>query len=158
MAAARAVDGVEIVAVDAMQVYRGMDIGTAKPNLAERAAVPHHGLDLVDSSQEMAVADFRRVYDAAQVEIAARGHRSLVVAGTGMYLTAVLDRLEPPGTWPEVRRRLDADARGVLQPAQVEDALVGDQAAVPLVEHRVVLAEPGGDVVGGQHRDLSRET
>lgn len=108
MAAATAVPGTEIVAVDAMQVYRGMDVGTAKPTAAERAAVVHHGLDLVDPAAEMTVAAFRTHCDAALAAIDARGHRALVVAGTGLYLTAVVDRLEPPGRWPDVRAELEA--------------------------------------------------
>jgi tRNA dimethylallyltransferase len=109
MAAARAVPGTEIVAVDAMQVYRGMDIGTAKPSRADRAAVPHHGLDLVDLDAEMTVAAFRRAYDGALADIARRGGRALVVAGTGLYLTAVLDRLDLPGRWPSVRSEVEAE-------------------------------------------------
>jgi tRNA dimethylallyltransferase len=110
MAAATEVAGVHIVAVDAMQVYRGMDIGTAKPSTADRAAVVHHCVDLVDPDVEMSVTDFRRAYDEAVATIAAtEGARALLVAGTGLYLTAAIDRLEPPGTWPDVRAGLDED-------------------------------------------------
>jgi len=110
MGAARMVPGTEIVAVDAMQVYRGMDIGTAKPNAADRVAVVHHGIDLVDPTDEMSVTEFRRSVDAAMAAIDERaGARALLVAGTGLYLTAILDRLELPGTWPDVRAELDAD-------------------------------------------------
>lgn len=100
---------VEIVAVDAMQVYCGMDIGTATPSAADRRLVAHHGLDLVEPSDEMSVTEYRRHFDAAVAEIATRGHRALIVAGTGLYLTAVLDRLELPGSFPAVRAELDAD-------------------------------------------------
>ena len=62
--------GTEIVAVDAMQVYRGMDIGTAKPTAADRAAVVHHCLDLADPNDEMSVTEFRRAYDEALLAIA----------------------------------------------------------------------------------------
>jgi len=110
MGAAQMVPGTEIVAVDAMQVYRGMDIGTAKPNAADRVAVVHHGIDLVDPTDEMSVTEFRRSVDAAMAAIDERaGARALLVAGTGLYLTAILDRLELPGTWPDVRAELDAD-------------------------------------------------
>lgn len=108
MAVAQEVDGVEIVAVDAMQVYRRMDIGTAKPTTADQAAVPHHGLDLIDPGDDFTVHDYRRAYDEAVADIDGRGGRPLVVAGTGLYLTAVLDRLELPGRWPDVRTDLDA--------------------------------------------------
>ncbi len=106
MAAARAVAGTEIVAVDAMQVYRGMDIGTAKPTPADRAAVVHHGLDLVDASADFTVTDYRTAYDAALETV---DGAALLVAGTGLYLSAVVDRLDVPGQWPDVRRQLEAD-------------------------------------------------
>lgn len=110
MAAARAVPGTEIVAVDAMQVYRGMDVGTAKPTAAERAGVAHHCLDLADATEEMSVIDYRRAYDAALADIERRpGTRGLLVAGTGLYLTAVIDRLELPGTFPAVKAELERD-------------------------------------------------
>jgi tRNA dimethylallyltransferase len=110
MAAATAVAGTEIVVVDAMQVYRGMDIGTAKPSAADRTAVVHHCLDLADANDEMSVTEFRRAYDAALDGIAARPPaRALLVAGTGLYLTAAIDRLDLPGTWPDVRAALDQE-------------------------------------------------
>jgi tRNA dimethylallyltransferase len=109
MAAAHAVPGIEIVAVDAMQVYRGMDIGTAKPTAQDRAAVPHHCLDLVEPTAEMSVTEFRDCADAAVAGIDARGGQPLLVAGTGLYLTAILDRLEMPGTWPSVRAELESE-------------------------------------------------
>jgi tRNA dimethylallyltransferase len=110
MAAAGAVAGVEIVVIDAMQVYRGMDIGTAKPTADDRAAVTHHCLDLADPNEEMSVTEFRRAYDAAIASVASRPPtRALLVAGTGLYLTAAVDRLELPGAWPEVRATLDAE-------------------------------------------------
>jgi tRNA dimethylallyltransferase len=110
MAAALAFPGTEIVAVDAMQVYRGMDIGTAKPTAKDTAAVPHHCLDLVEPTSEMSVTEFRDASDDAVASIDARGGRPLLVAGTGLYLTAVLDRLEMPGTWPLVRAELETEA------------------------------------------------
>lgn len=110
MAAAMAVPGTEIVAVDAMQVYRGMDIGTAKPTADDRAAVAHHCLDLVEPTEEMSVTEFRRLADAAIASIVERPTaRALLVAGTGLYLTAILDRLELPGTWPGIKAELEVD-------------------------------------------------
>jgi tRNA dimethylallyltransferase len=111
MAAAQAVDGTEIVAVDAMQVYRGMDIGTAKPSPEDQATVRHHCLDLVEPSVDFTVADYRRAHDRAMGSI---GGRPLLVAGTGLYLTAVIDRLDVPGVWPEVRAELDGEATAAL--------------------------------------------
>lgn len=111
MAAATAVPHTEIVAIDAMQVYRGMDIGTAKPTASDRATVVHHCLDLADPNEEMAVSEFRRAYDAAIAEIAARPpSRALLVAGTGLYVTAAVDRLELPGVWPDVRATLEKES------------------------------------------------
>src|SRR5437016_11616409 len=91
----------QILSLDSMQVYRGMDIGTAKPTAAERAEVPHHLLDLADPSEHFSVARFREAADKALVGIEERGHRALLVGGTGLYVQAVVDRLTPPGEWPE---------------------------------------------------------
>ena len=111
MAVARAAGPrVEIVACDAMQVYRGMDVGTAKPTVADRAAVAHHCLDLVEPSARHTVADYQTAARTALDWIDARGARALIVAGTGLYLTAVIDDLELPGEWPEVRAELEAEA------------------------------------------------
>ena len=102
--------GAHIVAVDAMQVYRGMDIGTAKPTKADRAAVAHHCIDLVAPSERFTVADFKVHAARARAEIAAAGAHALFVAGTGLYLTAVIDNLQLPGEWPEVRAQLQAES------------------------------------------------
>lgn len=107
-AAARA--DVEIVAVDAMQVYRRMDIGTAKPSAADRVAVVHHGIDLVEPSQAFTVADFALVAGPKVADIAARGLQPLLVAGTGLYLRALTDPMTIPGQWPEVRAELEVRA------------------------------------------------
>jgi tRNA dimethylallyltransferase len=110
MAVARAAGDIEIVSVDAFQAYRGMDIGTAKPTPAEQAEVRHHGIDLLDPGAELTMVAFRRAHDDAMVDIAARGRRPLLVGGTGLYLRAVIDRLDPPGSWPAVRAELEAVA------------------------------------------------
>jgi len=110
LAAARARPGVELVSVDSMAVYRGMDIGTDKPTPAERAAVPYHLLDLVEPSEEFTVQRFQAAADAALADIAARGGRALLVGGTGLYLRAVVDRLRIPGRWPALSAALDAEA------------------------------------------------
>ena len=100
---------IEIVSVDSMQVYRGMDIGTAKPTPAERAEVHHHLIDIADPWDDFTVAWFAREARRAVAEIAARGHRALLVGGTGLYLRAVVDDLQVPGRYPEVRAELEAD-------------------------------------------------
>ena len=113
MAAARAVAGTEIVAVDAMQVYRGMDVGTAKPTPADRATVVHHCLDLVEPTESFSVTDYQRAYDAA---IGTIHGRPLLVAGTGLYLVAVIDRLEVPGTVARRAGRARGRRRRPLRP------------------------------------------
>ncbi len=100
---------VELVSIDSMQVYRGMDIGTAKPNAEEQAAVPHHLIDLVEPDQDFSLAEFREAYDAAMVDIEARGNRALLVGGTGLYFQVLVDRLELPDHYPEIRAELEAD-------------------------------------------------
>jgi tRNA dimethylallyltransferase len=106
---ARRCPDVELVSVDSMQVYRGMDVGTDKPTPAERAEVPHHLLDLADPSEEFTVARYRRAFDEALAGIEARGHRALLVGGTGLYLRAVVDRLAIPARYPDVRAELEAE-------------------------------------------------
>jgi len=101
---------IDIVAVDAMQVYRGMDIGTAKPTSNDQQMVPHHCLDLVDPSQRFTATQFQEAAGDALDNIHSRGRRALLVGGTGLYLTAVIDELVFPGEWPEIRAELEADA------------------------------------------------
>jgi tRNA dimethylallyltransferase len=103
-------DDVEIVAVDSMQVYRGMDIGTAKPTRADQETVSHHCLDLAEPSEDFTVTRYRAAYDDAVAGIEARGRRALLVAGTGLYLRAVTDRLPIPGQWPDVKAELEGEA------------------------------------------------
>src|SRR3546814_6030745 len=91
-----------------MQVYRGMDIGTAKPTLAEQADVPHHAIDLLDPWEDGTVVHYQRVAREAIAGIEARGRRALLVGGTGLYIQAVVDDLEIPGQYPEVRAELEA--------------------------------------------------
>ena len=105
---------VEIVTVDSMQVYRGMDIGTASPTLAERDEVPHHLVDVVDPHQEYSVAEFRAAADATLDDIESRGGAAILVGGTGLYVQAIVDGLELPGRFPEVVADLDGDTTEAL--------------------------------------------
>ena len=109
MAAARRLHDVELVSIDSMQVYRGMDIGTAKPSPAERAEVRHHLIDLVEPTHDFTVAEFRDAYAGALRDIGERGHRALLVGGTGLYHRVVIDDFDLPGEWPDVRGELDAE-------------------------------------------------
>ena len=109
MGVARLIGGAEIVALDSMQVYRGMDIGTATPTVAEQAEVPHHLVDLVDPCEEFAVAELQaRATDVIQ-EIRGRDAVPVLVGGTGLYVRAVIDDLKIPGRYPEVRAELEAE-------------------------------------------------
>ena len=101
--------GGDVVNADSMQLYRGMDIGTAKLPVAERVGVPHHLLDIWDVTETASVADYQRRARAAFAEIASRGRRSILVGGSGLYVRAALDDLEFPGTDPTVRSRLEAE-------------------------------------------------
>ena len=116
-ALARDLGDVEILSVDSMQVYRGMDIGTAKPTATQRAEVAYHLLDLVDPADAFTVGEFQQAARAVLGEIAARGHRALLVGGTGLYLKAVVDGLELPGRFPVVREQLDSELATVGAPA-----------------------------------------
>jgi tRNA dimethylallyltransferase len=107
LAVARAT-GAELIAVDAMTVYRGMDIGTAKATLDERAEVPHHCLDLADPADEVTLVAYRDTARAALADASSRGVRTILVGGTGLYVRAVLDGLDPPGRWPDIRAGLEA--------------------------------------------------
>jgi tRNA dimethylallyltransferase len=110
LALARRRPEAELVSVDSMCVYRGMDIGTAKPGPAERAEVRYHLLDLVDPAEEFTVRRFQAAAAEAVADIEHRGRRALLVGGTGLYLRAVVDRLEVPGRWPELSAALEAEA------------------------------------------------
>ncbi|MBN1774183.1 MAG: tRNA (adenosine(37)-N6)-dimethylallyltransferase MiaA [Deltaproteobacteria bacterium] len=103
--------GAEIVSADSMQVYRRLDIGTAKPTAGERSRVAHHVLDLVEPDERFDAVRFCEAADAAIAEIAARGRRVLVVGGTGLYLRILLFGLaELPPPDPERRRALEVEA------------------------------------------------
>ena len=111
MAVARRLGDVELVCVDSMTVYRGMDIATAKPSHADRAEVAHHMLDLVSPDVEFTVKDFQAHAAAARAGIASRGRRALLVGGTGLYLRAVVDDLDIPARYPEVAEALERDTQ-----------------------------------------------
>jgi tRNA dimethylallyltransferase len=105
---AERLDG-EIVNTDAMQVYRGMDIGTAKLPVADRRGIPHHLLDLLEVTEPLTVAEFQGWARAAVADIRSRGRTPILAGGSALYTRAVLDRFEFPGTDPEVRRALEAE-------------------------------------------------
>ncbi len=113
MAVAEAIEDVELISIDSMQVYRGMDIGTAKPTPAERRRVLHHLIDLVEPDVEFSVADFQRSYRAVLADVGERRRRALLVGGTGLYHRAVIDDLDVPGEWPRIRARLQTEVAAI---------------------------------------------
>ncbi len=125
---------VEIISVDSALVYRGMDIGTAKPSAAERAAVPHHLIDLIDPSQVYSAARFALDATRLATEIRARGRLPLLVGGTMLYFKALRDGLHAmPGADAAIRRDLDQRAAALGWPAlHAELARVDPQAAARL--------------------------
>lgn len=107
----------EIISVDSALVYRDMNIGTAKPNAAELAAVPHHLIDIIDPAESYSVAQFRKDTQRLVSEIQARGKLPLLVGGTMMYFKALMDGLDDlPGADPAIRAELDAEAARIGVP------------------------------------------
>ncbi|MGG5175868.1 tRNA (adenosine(37)-N6)-dimethylallyltransferase MiaA [Pseudarthrobacter sp. J1763] len=110
----------EVINADAMQFYRGMDIGTAKITIKERRGVPHHLLDILDIRSEASVADYQSSARAIIEDIHSRGKRAILVGGSGLYIRAALDHLEFPGHDPEVRKRLEAELESEGQAALLD--------------------------------------
>ncbi|MEO6091227.1 MAG: tRNA (adenosine(37)-N6)-dimethylallyltransferase MiaA [Umezawaea sp.] len=121
--------GGEVVNADAMQLYRGMDIGTAKITEAERHGVPHHLLDVLDVTETASVAAYQRHTRALVEELLADGRTPVLVGGSGLYVQAVLDDLKFPGTDEAVRARLEEELAVVGGPALHERLAVLDPAA-----------------------------
>jgi tRNA dimethylallyltransferase len=110
--------GGEIVNADSQQVYRRLDVGTAKPTPADRSRVPHHLLDVVEPGEGMDAARWAALADAAIADIAARGRLPIVTGGTGLYLRALLHGVVPaPGRDPALRARLEEEAARLGRPA-----------------------------------------
>jgi tRNA dimethylallyltransferase len=108
LALARELDG-EVVNADSMQLYRGLDIGTAKLTVAERQGIPHHVLDIWDITQPASVAVYQELARAAIDDILARGRTPLLVGGSGLYIRAVLEDFAFPGTDPDLRATLEEE-------------------------------------------------
>jgi len=112
IAIARHFDG-EIINADSMQIYRGMDIGTAKLTMEERQGVPHHLLDVLEVNQDSTVAWYQSAARAAITDIQSRGKRAVVVGGTGLYIKSILDELNFPDTDPAVRESLEKELESI---------------------------------------------
>jgi tRNA dimethylallyltransferase len=102
--------GAEIINADSMQLYAGMDIGTAKLSVAQRRGIPHHLLDVLSVKQDSTVAWYQQLAREQISEIHSRNQHVVLVGGTGLYIKAVLDDLNFPDTNPEVRTRLESEA------------------------------------------------
>jgi tRNA dimethylallyltransferase len=145
--------GGEIVNADSMQLYRGMDIGTAKLPVSERGGIAHHLLDIWPVTKSAAVAEYQRLARAAIADIAGRGRTPVLVGGSGLYVRATLDRLEFPGESPAIRARLTAELAEV-GPAALHARLAKlDPAAaaaiLPSNGRRIVRALEVMELTGG---------
>jgi len=142
LARALRADGIpaDVISADSRQVYRGLDIGTAKVLPNERAEIPHHGLDLVDPDQPFSVADFARHARSALEDIAARGGTAILVGGTGLYLRAVARGLDTEALPSDaaVRARVEAE----LETEGLEAAAARLRALAPRLASRIDLANP----------------
>jgi tRNA dimethylallyltransferase len=148
--------GGEVVNADSMQLYRGMDIGTAKPDLAERGGVPHHLLDLWPVRQAASVAEYRTRARAEIDRLRAAGVVPFLVGGSGLYVRAVLDELDFPGTDAPVRARLEAELAD-LGPAELHGRLArldpaAAAAVLPSNGRRIVRALEVIELTGGPFR------
>jgi tRNA dimethylallyltransferase len=141
LALAAALDG-EVVNADAMQLYRGLDVGTAKLTPAERAGVPHHLLDVLDVTETASVAAYQRQARAVVEKLLAAGRTPVLAGGSGLYVQAVIDELEFPGTDPVLRAELEAEL-GRHGP----HALHARLAAVDPAAAQVVLPSNGRRIV-----------
>jgi tRNA dimethylallyltransferase len=145
--------GGEVVNADSMQLYRGMDIGTAKLTEVERRGVPHHLLDIWPVTERAAVAEYQRLARAAIDRLLAAGRPAVLVGGSGLYVHATLDDFEFPGTDPEIRAALEADLAD-LGPGAMHARLAAvdpgaASAILPSNGRRIVRALEVGELTGG---------
>ena len=136
--------GGEIINADSMQLYKGMDIGTAKLSIEAREGIPHHLLDVLNVTEDASVAWYQESARALIAEIDARGRNAIIVGGTGLYIKAILDDLNFPDTDPVVRERLNEMAEKIGAPAMHERLAKLDPAAALAIDaqnlRRVVRA------------------
>lgn len=152
--------GGEIVCVDSMLVYRGMDVGTAKPTPVERARVRHHLVDVVDPDQPCSVAVFQRLARDAIEDVRGRGRVPLLVGGSGLYFRAVVDGLQFPGTDADTRALLEAESAAVGSEVLHRRLAALDRAAAARMEptnaRRVVRALEVVAITGRPFSDFAR--
>ncbi|MHB1488368.1 MAG: tRNA (adenosine(37)-N6)-dimethylallyltransferase MiaA [Acidimicrobiales bacterium] len=130
LALARRHPELELISADSMCVYAGMDIGTAKPTPAQQVEGRYHLIDLVGPDEDFSVSRFQAQARVALADIESRGHRAVLVGGTGLYLRAVLDDLEIPGRWPDVAASLWSEVES------------GGPAAVGSLHERLAELDP----------------
>ena len=109
MSIAEKVQDFEIVSLDSMQIYKRMDIGTAKPTREEQAIIPHHMIDIVEPHEEYTISQFQTEAQRAIDEIDSRGMLPLLVGGTGLYLRTIIDELDIPGQFLKTRQKLESN-------------------------------------------------
>ena len=126
--------GGEVVNADSMQLYRGMDVGTAKVPLEKRRGVPHHLLDVLDVTQTASVAAYQRQARAVVENIRARGNVAIVVGGSGLYVQAIVDDIDFPATDPQVRARLQAELDTLGADELFRRLQAADPAAAAVIE------------------------
>jgi tRNA dimethylallyltransferase len=143
----------EVISADSMQAYIGMDIGTATPDAAEQAGVPHHLLDRWHPSHALTVAEFQRAARSAIEDVLDRGRLPIVVGGSGLYVSAIMDDLRFPGTDPAVRARLEGELGSIGAPGLHERLAQLDPAAaaaiLPSNGRRIVRALEVIELTGG---------
>jgi tRNA dimethylallyltransferase len=146
----------EVVNADSMLLYRGMDIGTAKPTIAERRGVPHHLIDVLDVTEISTVADFQRLARSAIAECRSRGVVPIVVGGSALYVRAIVDHFKFPGTDPALRAELDAELERTGPQALHGRLARLDPAAAATIEprngRRIVRALEVGRLTGQPFR------
>jgi tRNA dimethylallyltransferase len=125
--------GGEVINADSMQLYRGMDIGTAKLTAAERGGVPHHLLDIWDVTQAASASHYQDLARAAIADIHGRGRVPILVGGSGLYVRAALDKLEFPGTDPDLRADLEDELGRAGGPALHARLAAVDPAAAAAI-------------------------
>jgi tRNA dimethylallyltransferase len=160
----------EIVNADAMQLYRGMDVGTAKLPEDERQGIPHHLLDVWEVTREASVADYQALARAAIREVQSRGNVPLLVGGSGLYVSSVLYEFEFPGTDPSVRAKLEARAESEGIPVLLKELAAKDPLAAAAIDpqntRRVIRAlevieitgKPFGAGLDAEHRPWQDHT
>jgi tRNA dimethylallyltransferase len=145
----------EIINADSMQLYRGMDIGTAKLSLDERRGIQHHLLDILDVSEDASVARYQEQARAVVDDIRGRGKAAIVVGGTGLYIKSIIDEMNFPGTDPDIRSRLEGEAESLGTAELFARLRIADPEAAATIEpantRRIIRALEVIEVTGAPY-------